>query len=79
MTFPIHDTATTAQMFDDIGHIVEKHLGFFPPCFVLILTDGKQAQTLFASDKPGDMTQLTQRLVEGAHNHLKNRSRGKQN
>lgn len=58
MTFPISDPTIMAEMFTDIGRIVEKHLGFFPPCFVLILNDGKQAQTLFAGDDPADMTRL---------------------
>lgn len=65
-TFPVVDPVITAQMFTDIGNVVEKHLGFFPPCLVLILTDGKQAQTLFAGDNKADMTRL---LTEGADNH----------
>jgi hypothetical protein len=67
--FPVLDPIIATQMFTDIAHIVEKHLGFFPPCFVLILTDGKQAQTLFAGSDQSDMTRL---LTEGADNHRRN-------
>jgi len=69
-TFPVIEPPM--QMFTEIGNIVEKHLGFFPPSFVLILTDGKQAQTLFAGDHQADMTRL---LIEGADNH-RHRLRG---
>jgi|KBSSwiStaDraftv2_1062776.scaffolds.fasta_scaffold7152508_1 hypothetical protein len=72
-TFPVVDPAITAQMFVDIGNVVEKHLGFFPPSFVLILTDGKHAQTLFAGADQADMTRL---LIEGADNHRRYRKRG---
>jgi hypothetical protein len=71
-TFPVVDPDVTVKMFTDIGNVVEKHLGFFPPCFVLILTDGKQAQTLFAGDDKADMTRL---LTEGADNHRRYRQR----
>lgn len=64
--FPVIDPIIPTQMFTDIGNIIERHLGFFPPCFVLILTNGKEAQTLFAGDDKADMTRL---LTEGADNH----------
>ena len=70
-TFPIHDPEITSEMFTDIGNVVEKHLGFFPPSFVLILTDGKHAQTLFAGNDAADMARL---LVEGAKNHIRHKS-----
>lgn len=66
-TFPVKDCGTMHEMFKEIGETVEKHLGFFPPQFVLILTDGKNAQTLFAGD---DLSHMTRLLVEGTQNHL---------
>ena len=57
-------------MFTDIADAISDHLGFVPKAFVLILTDGERAQTLFAGDDPTDMTRL---LTEGRDVHLKHK------
>ena len=53
-------------MFNEISDVIEAHLGFVPLAFVLILTDGKQAQTMFFGENANDMTRL---LAEGLDRH----------
>ena len=64
--FPTTDPTILRPMFDEIGGVVASHLGVRPESFVLILTDGTMAQTLFAGD---DATELTRLLTEAADNH----------
>ena len=68
--FPVRDPETTTVMLADIATVIQTHLGFIPACFVLILTDGEQAQTLFAGDDARDFTRL---LTEGADIHRRSR------
>jgi hypothetical protein len=58
MKKPVRGSQSVELMLAEIGQTIEKRLGFFPPCFVLILTDGKQGQTMFAGHDPRDMTRL---------------------
>jgi hypothetical protein len=54
------------QLFSDLAAVVDNHLVL--ESFVLILTDGKKAQTLFAGENIANMTRLSRK---GTDNHLK--------
>lgn len=56
-------------MFREISEVVEERLGFAPKCFVLILADGEQAQTLFAGGDMRDFTRLLSQSAEAARHH----------
>ena len=74
--FPVSDPAAVAGMWGDIGSAVEKHLGFSPVRMVLIVHDGKDVQTLFASGEHDDYKVMGDLLIGSAQQHIEVNKRG---
>ena len=65
-----NDPEVLSAMFEEMGDLMEHHLGIRPDSFVMIVKAEGVAQTFFAGNDPGEMTQM---LLQGTNNHFKTR------
>jgi len=69
--FPNSDWSVIGPLMEEIGTVVEDHLGFRPSQLALIVTDKKQCQTWFAGEEGTPLRAFERLLEQGLENHRK--------